>query len=179
MSAVVVSDTGPPHYLVLCGAIQVLPRFFDRVIIPAAVLAEMQHANTPPAVRNWAFALPKWAEVRSTAAAGFEVKLGRGETEAIALALEMKAQGVLVDDDKARKFATRKGLVTLGTLTILEKAAGQNLLDLPTVLDTLRQTNFRIHPRLLAEALARHEQRLHSPRIDLSQTPRRNPGLKP
>ena len=41
----VIADTGPIHYLVLVEAIGVLPRLYDRVIIPRAVLAELSHRN--------------------------------------------------------------------------------------------------------------------------------------
>jgi hypothetical protein len=40
--SVVVSDTSPLHYLILCGAEAVLPRLFERVVIPPTVFAELQ-----------------------------------------------------------------------------------------------------------------------------------------
>ena len=45
--SVVVSDTSPLHYLILCSVDSVLPRLFERVIIPPTVFAELQHSNTP------------------------------------------------------------------------------------------------------------------------------------
>lgn len=42
----VVSDMGPLHYLILIGAEHVLPCLFDRVLIPPAVLDELNHPNT-------------------------------------------------------------------------------------------------------------------------------------
>ena len=177
MSAIVVSDTGPLHYLVLCGAIEVVPRLFDRVIIPAAVLNELQHANTPAAVREWVSSLPPWTEVRQATPCDLGVKMGAGEMEAITLALELKVAAILVDDDKARKCAIRKGLAAVGTLAILEKAAEQRLIDLPDVLTALRQTNIHLHPRLLQESLARHEQRLRAERQPENQS--RSPEIEP
>jgi predicted nucleic acid-binding protein len=38
---VVVSDTSPLHYLVLVEQVEVLPRLFDEVLVPPAVLREM------------------------------------------------------------------------------------------------------------------------------------------
>jgi predicted nucleic acid-binding protein len=165
--------------LVLCGAIEVLPRFFERVIIPTAVVAELQHTATPGPVRQWISLLPPWTEVRRPLALDPHLRIGAGETEAIALAIELKVAAILVDDDKARRVAIHKGLSTLGTLAILEKAAEQNWLDLPTAVSALRRTNFHIHPRLLDEALARHEQRLHAQGVRHEPRDRRNPRIDP
>ena len=49
----VVADSGPIHYLVLVDAIDVLPRIYDRVVIPQSVLNELLHPHAPEAVRNW------------------------------------------------------------------------------------------------------------------------------
>ena len=46
--SVVVSDTSPLHYLILCGAETALPRLFIQVIIPPMVFRELQQPNMPP-----------------------------------------------------------------------------------------------------------------------------------
>jgi transposase len=51
--SVVVSDTSPLHYLILCSVDAVLPRLFERVIIPPTVFVELQHPNTPALVQEW------------------------------------------------------------------------------------------------------------------------------
>jgi predicted nucleic acid-binding protein len=63
--SVVVSDTSPLHYLILCGAEGILPRLFRQVVIPPTVFRGMQQPNTPPSVRQWTTALPKWVAVQS------------------------------------------------------------------------------------------------------------------
>jgi hypothetical protein len=50
----VVADTGPLRYLIVIEAIGLLPRLYDRVIIPSEVLAELRHPNAPLAVKTWA-----------------------------------------------------------------------------------------------------------------------------
>lgn len=57
----VVADTGSVRYLVLAGAIGILSKLFDRVILPSAVLAELTHVSAPPEVREWALRLPAHA----------------------------------------------------------------------------------------------------------------------
>jgi len=43
----VVTDASPLNYLVLINAEHVLPRLFDEVLVPAAVIEELTHVRTP------------------------------------------------------------------------------------------------------------------------------------
>ena len=43
--SVVVSDTSPLHYLILCGAETILPRLFRQVVIPPTVFRELHQLN--------------------------------------------------------------------------------------------------------------------------------------
>jgi predicted nucleic acid-binding protein len=167
----VVADTGPIRYLVLIEAIEVLARLYDRVVLPQAVFAELTHAHAPEAVQRWAVALPDWAEVRKASGVVMAGVLDLGETEAIALAQELHADSLLLDEVEARQFALRLGLPVAGTVGVLEKAAERGWIDLAEALHRLTRTNFRIAPELLREALTRD-----GARRDRSS---RNPGLKP
>jgi predicted nucleic acid-binding protein len=51
----VVADTGPINYLVLIDAIEVLPKLFEQVLVPAAVYDELGHADAPLPVRAFIF----------------------------------------------------------------------------------------------------------------------------
>ena len=51
MSLLVVADNGPISYLCEIGLIELLPRFFGEVHIPAAVYLELRHAKTPAVIR--------------------------------------------------------------------------------------------------------------------------------
>ena len=59
----IVADTGPLQYLVLIGEIDLLPRLFRVVAIPAVVQAEMLHPEAPDSVRSWAGAPPQWLTI--------------------------------------------------------------------------------------------------------------------
>ena len=97
----VVADTGPIHYLVLIEASDILPHFYDQVVIPTAVHRELSHPNAPSAVRGWAAALPSWAEVRAPSRIVLVGALGPCESEAIALCQELQAATVLLDEAEA------------------------------------------------------------------------------
>jgi predicted nucleic acid-binding protein len=159
----VVSDTGPIRYLVLIEAIELLARFYDRLIIPRTVFAELTHPHAPAAVKEWVSALPAWVEVRPASQVDWGGILGPGEAEAIALAQELKANSLLLDETEARQDALRLGLPVSGTVGLLEKAAERELIDLPEAFNRLSQTNFRIARVLFQQAIkrdaARREQR--------------------
>ena len=91
-------------------------------------------------------------------------KLGAGERDAIALAHELQAPLLLVDDPDGREEAARRALRTAGTLGILEQAAVRGLLDLPSVLTQLfTTTTFRAGAALIQELLARDAARRARP----------------
>jgi predicted nucleic acid-binding protein len=64
-----------------------------------------------------------------------------GELEAISLAQEIHADAILIDDRVGRNAAIRCGLAVVGTVGLLEKSAARGLIDLPLVVERLRQTN--------------------------------------
>jgi predicted nucleic acid-binding protein len=156
---IVVSDTSPLNYLVLVGADHVLPILFGRVVAPPVVLSEMQHVKAPPHVQAWAANPPSWLEVRSPANIQPIGALGPGESAAIALAQELKADALLIDERDGTVVAQKLGLVATGTLAILGLAAEQNLISLPDVIAALRRTTFRGPKQFIDELLRLDEAR--------------------
>ena len=59
---IVVADTSPLNYLIRLGRPEVLRDIYGRVLVPRAVLIEMQHPEAPPEVSAWAAAPPAWLE---------------------------------------------------------------------------------------------------------------------
>ena len=155
---IVIADTSPINYLVLIDAVDILPRIFDRVLIPKAVLTELQQTQTPEKVRAWRAHLPAWMEInsiRSTATQGL-MNLGMGEREAILLALETGADLVLIDELRGRKAAQSLRIQVRGTIGILEHAAHAGMIDLRVALNKLDQTNFRISQSIREDLLRRN-----------------------
>ncbi len=162
---IIVSDTTPLHYLIVVKRAELLATLFGAIIIPEAVFTEMAHAKTPLIVREWIAAPPAWVQVkRASPSISAQVKnLGRGETEAIALALEHSADALLMDDRKAIREARKNNLTVLTTLAILELAAIKGLIDFPEVLHELAQTNFRLPPDEIVEEFLRRDQARKQP----------------
>ena len=146
---VVVSDTSPINYLILIDAIFVLPELFTSVVIPKAVSEELQHAQTPEPVKEWLHDLPEWAQIAEAAAVDNTLKLDAGEKEALALAQELGGVPILMDERKGRVVAKSFGLITTGTLNILEEAAVKNLIDIEEALRKLNETSFYLSAELI------------------------------
>ncbi|MGD9630184.1 MAG: DUF3368 domain-containing protein [Pyrinomonadaceae bacterium] len=157
-----VSDTSPVHYLVLIGQAELLPKLFGDILIPGPVAVEMRHPRAPGAVREWIACPPDWISIRET---GYEYVpkasgLGRGEIAAIALAIEVNADAVLMDDRAAIREGRNSDLTVLTTFSVLELAAIRNLIDFEEVLAALAQTTFRMPPDdVVNEYLRRNTER--------------------
>lgn len=75
--------------------------------------------------------------------------LDAGESEVIALALELEAERVILDDLDARRLAQRLGVVPVGTLGLLLAARLRGeIQSLRAELDRLQQAGFRVSPTL-------------------------------
>ncbi len=119
----------------MIGEADVLARLYGRVLIPASVARELNQAQTPSVVREWISHSPEWIEIVSggaKASAAALAGLDEGERDAILLALEVKADLILIDERDGVSEALRLGLVVTGTLGVLDRAAEKKLLDLPT-----------------------------------------------
>lgn len=146
---IVVADTSPINYLVLIGEIDILPKLYVRVLIPPAVLAELSHPGTPAAVREWVSGRPSWLEVQQPKEPLRLPRLDPGEIEAIALAAELAADVILIDEMAGRREAERQGLPVAGTLSVLDDADRQGLLVFEEAITALQSTSFRISRRVL------------------------------
>jgi len=151
----IVSDTAPLNYLVLIDAIEVLPRLYQRVLIPLAVKAELSAPDAPEPVRGWIAAPPSWLTVcpSPSVAAADLAALDAGEREAISLASELGAILLLMDERDGCASARSRGQTVIGTLSVLDAASAHSWIDLPTMFDRLLRTSFRSPRRLMREML--------------------------
>src|SRR5690606_6778135 len=77
--------------------------------------------------------------------------LGPGEREAVALALDVPADWLILDDRAARRYAAGLGLTVIGTVRILELARDGGLLDRVTaLLEQLQANGFRLSEEIVA-----------------------------
>jgi uncharacterized protein len=150
---IVVSDTSPVLNLARIGRLELLRLLYHEVLIPTAVYGELTNSrgDQAPAID---LASTPWLIV-AAAADQTRVKelrehLDLGEAEAIVLAIERRADLLLVDERRGRRTATAVGLKVTGLLGVVARAKREGLIDLAKpVLDELIQiARFWIGPDL-------------------------------
>ena len=160
---VVVADTGPLHYLVWIGHIDLVPELFEKVFLPPEVRDELSRAEAPSVVRAWIANPPEWLTVLTAPSAPPPdpalLKLDSGERAAIALTRSVKADGIHMDDRAGVVAARALGFAVVGTLGVLDAAARRGLVDLEEALERLRKTTFRRTEELFDAMLKRHKSR--------------------
>jgi uncharacterized protein len=154
---VVVSDSSIFIGLAKIGKLQLLQEIFGRVYLPAEVFRELTEKgkNKPGAMSIKEAA---WIE-RKTVSDSTQVRLlmlslDKGEAEVLALAKEIKAELILVDEEKARKSAVLAGFNIMGIVGVLTAAKKRGLLsNLKSCLKELQKKNFRISDAIIRKAL--------------------------
>lgn len=153
----VVSNTSPVLNLAIIGRLDLLSEQFGEIWIPPAVLKELRHEEDLPgssAVREAREA--EWLRVEEvkdkTLVQVLRRDLDEGEAEAIALALQMKAERILLDQREGRRIAKSLGLKVTGVLGILLRARREGKLpSLQIAMEQLREkAGFHIGAELFA-----------------------------
>jgi predicted nucleic acid-binding protein len=150
----IVADTGPILHLQEAGAMQMLPLVGD-IFLPSLVAAELRSHNPalpPKFVKPQT--LPATAQRRALEwqRAGL---LHGGESEALALALELKPDWFLTDDAGARLLAESLGVEVHGSIGVVLWAAARRIVKQPeaeSFLAGLEKSSLWMSPRVRAEA---------------------------
>jgi len=166
----VVSNSSPLIHLARISRLELLQELFQEVVIPPAVYREVvvEGRGKPGADLVQSASWIKVEQLRDQALKrSLTLILDEGEAEAIALAVEKRAELVLLDEREARVIAKRLGLKVTGTLGVIVKAKRLNLLNsVKEELEKLKATGFRIAPELeelvLEAAGERVDQQLES-----------------
>ena len=116
-----VVNTGPLLFLSKINKLSILQKF-GNIFVPKGVISEIEHKkdDISAAVR---VAYDDWLKIKSVKDKNLlgvlSKELDGGEAEVICLAIEQKADWVILDDQDARRFAHRYGLNVIGTLGLL------------------------------------------------------------
>jgi predicted nucleic acid-binding protein len=117
--------------------------------------------KTPDKVKQWIIRHPDWVHIQKITDVLDEQlrELHRGEAEAIALAEELNAAGIIIDEKEGRRIAVERGLIVTGLLGVLRDASSRNLINLKESLEDLEKTAFRVSPKLVRELIEQEQQR--------------------
>ena len=119
----VVSNTSPLLYLHQLGSLDLLPTLYSKVLVPRSVVEELSVGGVVGHDTPNVAGIP-WVEIVSSAnlaLLALATDLGKGESEAIAIAHERNAL-LILDDGLARRHASLIGVTLTGTLGVLLKA---------------------------------------------------------
>ncbi|MGQ0796542.1 MAG: hypothetical protein ACT4OI_01565 [Methanobacteriota archaeon] len=135
----IVADATPLIHLARAGRLNLLPKLYGRVVVPASVWGEVRRPEEPRAEAHpIEEAEGSWLEVRKLSPEVRQLSealhragpLGRGEADAIALADSLRL-GILMDDAVAVGIARMRGLETRWTTSVILEAVRRGILAAP------------------------------------------------
>jgi uncharacterized protein len=154
----IVSHTSPLSNLALIGEITLLQKIYPKILIPPIVYTELVRLpKNQPAIAT--LIETGWLEIQTPKniqlIQSLEQTLDPGESAAIALAIELNADRLLIDERLGRNVATQYGLKIRGILGILVNAKEQKLIPAAKpILDRLiHEAGFRVSQALYIRVL--------------------------
>ena len=154
----IVSNTSPISNLAKVRHLNLLEQLYGTVLIPTAVYQELVDERAGEtvirAVQSATWLLRQQVQNRELVNV-LRNFLNLGEAEAIALALEVNATRLLIDERLGRQVAVERGLKITGLFGILLIAKQQGLITAvkPVMDDLIAQANFRVSSQLYADVL--------------------------
>ena len=156
-----VSNTSPLSNLASIGRLDLLRAQFSEVLIPQAVMRELSAHPDPDALALLQTAIrDQWIKLSfaddSHLLKLLLLQLHAGEAETIALAAELRADMVLIDEQEGRQLARQASLPVIGVLGILLRAkhSGQLAVIRPEIDALRKKARFFISAFLEAKVLA-------------------------
>lgn len=146
MPKTIISDTSCLIILSNIGELDLLHKVYGQIVTTIEIAIEYGEP------------LPQWIEIVKVndpyKQQLLEMQIDKGESSAIALALEMPKSTVILDDYKARKIAEQLNLTFTGTIGVIIKAKQKGIIEsIKPMLEKIKETNFRLSIALELQAL--------------------------
>lgn len=163
---IVVTDSTVLIGLAKLGQLTLLKEIFSKVSIPDEVFKEVveQGKDKPGSklIRE-----SSWIETKAvkdkTQVRFLMGSLDRGEAEVLALARELDADLILIDEEKARKSAVIAGFKVMGLLGLFNLAKNKGLIhEVRPIINELKTKKFWISDKVIEEALKKADEPLIS-----------------
>jgi len=140
---IIVSNTSPIIYLATIGKLALLKELYQQIFIPVEVWNELmsplilKHKKLPPDIKyeieakeaGWLIVKNPELKENLEIALGLTLELDIGEAYAIALSIELSADYLLINDQKAKAIAEAMGIKTRWITEILLEAAKAKLIS--------------------------------------------------
>ena len=162
---VIVSDTTTLSNLFMIQKLWILEKLYGNVIIPEAVLYELEKLKlnklniSQITDSTWIKIQPVMNE---SLVAILSESLDRGESEAIVLAQELRADLLIIDEIKGRNYAKKLNIRIIGLVGILVQAKIEGILEnVGEILDELKhKAGFWISQELYDKAIVMSNEKL-------------------
>jgi predicted nucleic acid-binding protein len=139
----IVLNSSPLIFLAKLGYLNQLLESPDDFYIPQSVADEIRAKSDPTSQAVQALIDSGHLQIRAssltTLANSLNQRLGKGESGAIALGIELDADYVLLDDSTARREAKRLGLNIRGTLAVIKKLGKDGKISIESLDDLYQQ----------------------------------------
>jgi len=155
---IVVSNTSPLTNLAVLNQFDLLYKLYGKLYIAEGVWAELNaQGQAWPGQKNVEQAswITRKTVANQSAVAILREDLDRGESETIVLAIEQKADLILMDEAEGRRKAKRLGLNVVGVIGVLLQAKSKDYIsEILPYLDRLRQeAGFYLSERVYQQVL--------------------------
>ncbi|MBP9164636.1 MAG: DUF3368 domain-containing protein [Leptospiraceae bacterium] len=153
---IIISDTSPIINLAVIGRLDILPKLFGTVVIPKEVFEEIT-ANGKDEPGSEEIRNANWISVQESQNKELihtlQEVLDQGESSAIALAIELNADYLLIDESLGREYAKEYNVHVMGLIGVLFEAKKQGIvLEVMPIVDSLmNEAGFWISKSLLNE----------------------------
>ena len=146
MHKTIIADTSCFIILTKIGELELLQRVYGQIV------------TTPDIATEYGETLPEWVELLSVkdkySQQLLEMQIDKGESSAIALALETPNSTIILDDYKARKIAQQLGLIITGTIGVIIKAKLNGIIpSIKPIIEKIKQTNFHLSAEIELQGL--------------------------
>ncbi len=147
----IIGDSSALIALATIDRLDLLEKLFNEIYVPKAVFEEVTTSQKAQAKKLETFLKDKVISIKGDT---FNIGLGEGELEAMRLYKEMKADFLLIDDLRAKKFARLNNINTIGTLGVMIFAKEKGYIDsIKKDLKKLEQSSIFISSALIAKIL--------------------------
>jgi len=147
----IIGDSSALVALAVVNQLELLEKLYDNLYIPEAVFNEVTQIGKPQSDKLRQFLQSRVKRVDLTLT---QLGLGLGELEAITLYKNLDADVLLIDDNRAKKYASLNGVKVIGSLGILIKAKEQGHIEkVKPLLDEIQKSEVYIAMKLIEKVL--------------------------
>ena len=151
---ILIADSSALIALAICGGLELLEPLYGEVLAPEAVYHEVAESDKLGSEILRDYLNQRTRKVDTTSFVYLDAFADPGETEAMMLYKQLKADKLLIDDRRGRKIAKINNIETIGSLGVLLAAKNAGLLaEIASSLKKLADSRVFISPELIDTVL--------------------------